>query len=296
MKVDGIMAEPRHRWSRLSTAAITCLATGKELLERLNRHNLLLWASALTYSTLLSLVPFLALAFSIFKGMGIQDSLAPLILRQLAGDSLDIALRIMEYIQNTNTASVGIIGLLFLLVMVLLIMDSITAAFNQICEAMETRPFWQLMVEYLAIALVGPVLLALLMIMTSLLQSQWLVRWLIQETPLGEPLLVMFRFVPYIIIILALTLLYRLVPNTTVSVRSAMVGAIVAGLSWQAAHWGYFHFQIGLARNNAIYGALALLPFLLAWIYLSWVIVLLGLELAILHQHGLKPSQRTDSV
>jgi membrane protein len=132
--------------------------------------------------------------------------------------------------------------------------------------------------------------------MTSLVQSQWLVRWLIQETLLGEPVLILFRFVPYVIIILTLTLLYRFVPNTTVSLRSAAVGGIVAGLSWQAAHWGYFHFQFGVVRNNAIYGALAFLPFLLAWIYLSWTIVLLGLELAILHQHGLKPSQRTDSV
>lgn len=289
------MAEPRHRWPRLPAPAAACLAAGRELGERLNQHNLLLWASALTYTTLLSLIPFLALAFSIIKGMGIQDSLAPLILRQLAGDSHDVALRIMEYIQNTNTASVGVIGLLFLLVMVLLIMDSITGAFNQICEARETRPFWQLLVEYLAIALAGPVLLALLMTMTSLVQSQWIVRWLIQETLLGEPVLVLFRFVPYVIIILTLILLYRFVPNSTVSLRSATFGGIVAGLSWQAAHWGYFHFQLGVVRNNAIYGALALLPFLLVWIYLSWIIVLLGLELAMLHQYGLKPSQRTDS-
>lgn len=279
----------------LSPPVQACLAITAELAQRISRHNLMLWASALTYTTMLSLVPFLALAFTVLKKMGVQNSVAPLILHQLAGNSDDVAVRIMEYIQNANTASVGIIGLLFLLFTVLLIMDSITDAFNKICEVKETRPFWRLLVEYLAIALVGPALLALLMTMTSLVQSQWLVRWLIQETLLGEPVLIFFKLVPYILIIMVLILLYRLVPNAAVSLRSATIGGMVAGFAWQAAHWGYFHFQFGVARNNAMYGALALLPFLLVWIYLSWIIVLLGLELTMLHQARRQVSHNGDT-
>ncbi|CAH2030436.1 YihY/virulence factor BrkB family protein [Trichlorobacter ammonificans] len=289
------MTVPRFTGMHLPPSLASCLATLKFLGGQLCRHNLLLWASALTYTTLLSLVPFLALAFSLLKGMGLQDGIAPLVLHQLAGNSHDVALRIMEYIRNANTASVGVVGFLFLLVMVLLIMDSITGAFNQICEARETRPFWRLLVEYLTIALAGPSILALLMTMTSLLQSQWLVRRLIEETLLAEPVLLFFRLVPYIVIILSLILLYRFVPNACVSLRSAAIGGTVAGFAWQAAHWGYFHFQFGVTRNNAVYGALAALPFLLVWIYLSWIIVLLGLELAMLHQHGHKSSQSETS-
>ena len=285
------MADSRQSRFQPPPPVSACIAVSVELAQRISRHNLMLWASALTYTTMLSLVPFLALAFTVLKKMGVQNSVAPLILRQLAGDSNDVAVRIMEYIQNANTASVGIIGFLFLLVTVLLIMDSITDAFNKICEVRETRPFWRLLLEYLAIALVGPALLALLMTMTSLVQSQWLVRWLIQETVLGEPVLVFFKLVPYILIIMVLILLYRLVPNTPVSLRSAVLGGVIAGFAWQAAHWGYFHFQLGVARNNAVYGALALLPFLLVWIYLSWIIVLLGLELTMLHQSRKQSSQ-----
>lgn len=260
-----------------------------ELWKRISRHNLMLWASALTYTTLLSLIPFLTLAFSVLKEMGVQNSITPLVMRQLTGDSQDVASRIMEYINNTNTASVGIIGLMFLLFVALLIMDSITDAFNRICEVKETRPFWRLLIEYLAIAIIGPVMLALMMTMTSLVQSQWLVRWLVHETPLGEPVLVFFKLVPYILIVLSLILLYRLVPNAAVSLRSAIIGGTLAGFFWQGAHWGYFHFQIGIARYSAVYGALAFLPFLLFWIYLSWIIVLLGLELAMMHQAGQRP-------
>lgn len=262
-----------------------------ELCKRISRHNLMLWASALTYTTLLSLIPFLTLAFAVLKEMGVQNSITPLVMRQLTGGSQDVASRIMEYINNTNTASVGIIGLLFLLVMVLLIMDSITDAFNRICEVKETRPFWRLLIEYLAIAIIGPVMLALMMTMTSLIQSQWLVHWLVYETPLGEPVLVFFKLVPYILVILALILLYRLVPNAAVSLRSAIIGGALAGFFWQGVHWGYFHFQIGIARYNAVYGALAFLPFLLFWIYLSWIIVLLGLELTMMHQEEHRPLQ-----
>lgn len=270
------------------TTLITLL---KQIKARLDQHNLMLWASALTYTTLLSLVPFLTLAFTLLKKIGLKADVEPLILQQLTGNSHEVAARVMEFVRNADTASVGIVGLLTLLFVVLMIMDSITTAFNQICETVETRSFWRLRGEQLLIALAGPAVLSLMLTMTSLLQSQWLVRWLTEETVFANPVLMIFRLAPYVMIIFSLLMLYRFVPNAVISFKNALFGGIAAGFTWQLAHWAYFHFQFGLARNSAIYGALAALPFLLLWIYVSWIIVLSGLELTILLQNGFKSLQ-----
>lgn len=270
------------------TAIVTLF---KQLKARIDRHNLTLWASALTYATLLSLVPFLTLAFTILKKIGLKAHVEPLILQQLAGNSHEIAAKVMGFVRNTDTISVGIIGLFTLLFVVLMIMDSITTAFNQICETTETRSFWRLRGEQLLIALASPAVLSVMLTMTSLLQSQWIVRWLTEETVFASLILVTFRLTPYFIVMFALFILYYFVPNAAISLKSAATGGVFAGFTWQFAHWMYFHFQFGLARNNAIYGALAALPFLLLWIYVSWVIVLLGLELTMLLQNGIKSPQ-----
>lgn len=251
--------------------------------QRFCRHQHLLWASALTYISLFGLVPFLTLAFATLNGLGLPNVLEPLIIRQLTGNSQEMAVRLLGFVKNSNAVSLGGFGLLSLFVAVLLLMDSITDAFNIICEVRETRPLWRRLVEYLAIALLGPLVLAAVISMTSLVQSQRLVLWLVSDTLLAEPLLLAFGLVPYLVISAALTLFYWLIPNQRLSFVSVAVGGITAGLAWQAAHWAYFHFQFGVARFNAIYGIMALLPFLLVWLYLSWLIVLAGLELAVMH-------------
>ena len=89
----------------------------------------------------------------------------------------------------------------------------------------------------------------------------------------------------YLIIWLALVFLYIFIPNTRVRFKSALFGGILAGTTWQLAQWGYIHFQVGVAKYNAIYGTLALLPIFMVWIYTSWLIVLLGVEVVFAHQN-----------
>jgi len=250
--------------------------------RRFYAHQHLLWASALTYITLFALVPFLTLVFATLHGLGLPNVLEPLVLRQLTGNSQELAVRLLGFIRNSNAVSLGWLGLLSLVVTVLLLMDSVTDAFNRICEVTETRPLVRRLGEYLAISLLGPLLLALVISMTSLIQSQRLVRWLISETLLAEPLLLLFGLLPYLVVSVALILLYWLVPNRRLPCRAVFMGGGLAGLVWQGAHWAYFHFQFGVARLSAIYGIMALLPFLLVWLYLNWLIVLGGLELTVL--------------
>ncbi|MDD2308996.1 MAG: YhjD/YihY/BrkB family envelope integrity protein [Desulfuromonadaceae bacterium] len=247
-------------------------------------HQGLLRAAALTYTTVLSLVPFLAIAFSVLKGLGAQNALEP-ILQQFAGDSKETISRIIDYVNNTNVKSLGAIGLLFLILAVISLMGNIEEAFNAVWGVNETRSVQRRFSDYLSVVVVGPVLLLAATSMTTSLQSQWMLQWLIQNTYLGGAILLLFQFLPYLSVSIAMVFLYIFIPNTRVSFASAVAGGVIAGTAWELAQWGYFHFQVGVAKYNAIYGTLAALPIFLVWIYTSWLIVLFGLEIVFAHQH-----------
>ena len=248
-------------------------------------HKGTLRASALTYTTVLSLVPFLAIAFSVLKGLGAQNALEP-ILRQVAGNSGDTVPRIIAYVNNTNMKSMGAIGLVMLIVTVISLMGSIEDAFNSVWNVRETRSLHRRFSDYFSVVIVGPILLLAATSMTSSLQSQWLLQWLIQNTYIGDAILLLFRFLPYLTVWIAMFFLYIFIPNTKIRFASALTGGIIAGTAWELAQWGYFHFQVGVANYNAIYGTLAAVPIFLIWIYTSWLIVLFGLEIVFAHQNS----------
>src|SRR6185369_4207421 len=193
--------------------------------------------------------------------------------------------RIIAYVNNTNMKSIGAIGLVMLIVTVVSLMGSIDEAFNAVWGVRETRSFQRRFSDYLSVVVVGPILLLVATSMTSSLQSQWILQWLIRNTYLGDAILMLFRLFPYLSVWIAMIFLYIFIPNTRVRFASAVTGGVVAGTAWELAQWGYFHFQVGVANYNAIYGTLAAVPVFLVWIYTSWLIVLFGLEIVCAHQH-----------
>ena len=241
-------------------------------------------AAALTYTSVLSLVPFLAITFAVLKVFGAQNALEP-ILQQFAGDSEETIARIIAYVNNTNVKSLGAVGLVMLIVTVISLMDSINEAFNAVWGVSETCTLQRRFSDYLSVVIVGPILLLAATSMTSSLQSQWLLQWLIQNTYLGDAILLLFRLLPYLSVWIAMVFLYVFIPNIRIRLGSAIIGAVIAGTAWELAQWGYFHFQVGVANYNAIYGTLSALPVFLVWIYTSWLIVLFGLEIVFAHQH-----------
>ncbi|MBW4054769.1 MAG: YihY family inner membrane protein [Proteobacteria bacterium] len=247
-------------------------------------HQGFLRAAALTYTTVLSLVPFLAIAFSVLKGLGAQNALEPF-LQKIAGDSEETISRIVDYVNNTNVKSMGAIGLLMLVLTVISLMGNIEEAFNAVWGVRETRSVQRRFSDYLSVIIVGPILLLAATSMTSSLQSQWMLQWIIQNTYFGDAILLLFRFLPYLSVWIAMVFLYIFIPNTRIRFKSAVTGGVIAGTAWELAQWGYFHFQVGVAKYNAIYGTLAAVPVFLVWIYTSWLIVLFGLEIVFAHQH-----------
>jgi membrane protein len=273
-----------HEYRGVKRYALRCTRGAVVVLGNFLEHKCLLRASALSYTTILSLVPFLALAFAILKGFGVQNVVEPLIVERLAVGSGDVVTKIISYINNTKMASLGAIGLAALIVTVISLLGNIEEAFNDIWGVEETRSTYRKFSDYLSIVVVGPILLLAAVSITTSLQSQSLVRWLLATAYFGDLFLFFFRIIPFVSIWLALVCLYSFIPNTRVRFVSAFVGGILAGTAWQVAQWGYVHFQVGVAKYNAIYGTLAALPVFMVWIYTSWVIVLFGVEVVVAHQ------------
>ncbi len=245
----------------------------------------LLRASALSFNTILSLVPFFAITFAVLKGLGVHNTLEPRILSGLAAGSQEIAGRIIQYINNTKMGSVGAVGLVALIVTVVTLLGNIEEAFNDIWGVTETRSYSRKFSDYISVVVITPILLLAATSVTTSLQSETLVRWLLETEYVGDFILALFKFVSYISIWIALVFLYIFIPNTRVSFRSALVGGLLTGVIWQIAQWAYIHFQIGVSKYNAIYGTLSALPIFMIWIYTSWIIVLFGVEVVYAHQN-----------
>lgn len=238
----------------------------------------LLRASALTYSTLLSIVPLLALMFALLKGLGVHNVLEPLILERLAIGSEQIITAIIRYINNTNVGQMGAVGMVVLTISVLTLLSNIEESFNHIWGVKETRTYLRRFADYFSVVTIGPLFLLAAISMTTTIESQAFVQALLEMAFVGQLIFLLFKVLPFVVMWAAFTGLYVFMPNTRVNFRAALVGGILGGTLWQMAQWVYVSFQVGVSRYNAIYGTLAALPIFMVWIYVSWLIVLLGLE------------------
>jgi membrane protein len=218
------------------------------------------------------------------KGFGVQNRLEPLLQQQVAAGSEKAVSSLILYINNTNVASLGFVGLVALMFTALSLFDSIDEAFNDIWEVSETRSLYRKFTDYMYVALVVPLLMIAATSVTTILKSQDIIQNLVSVPYLGVFVTHGFGFTPYLSIWLALIFFYVFIPNTKVQLQSAILGGILAGTLWQFAQWCYIHFQVGVTKYNAIYGALSLVPLIMVWIYTSWVVVLFGGEVARAHQ------------
>jgi len=269
-----------NRLSWFQSLLLRQVRVGTAVIHGFFADRCMLSASALTYTTLLSIVPLLALMFALLKGFGVQNPLEPLIIQHLALGTEEIVSQIISYIDNTNVARLGVVGVVALVFVVLTLLSNIEKSFNRIWGVDETRPLLRRFADYFSVVTIGPVFVLAAISMTSSLASNQLVTHLQENTYFGPLILVLFKSIPYVGMWIAFTILYIFMPNTRVNVKAALIGGIFGGTLWQLAQWGYVHFQVGVGRYNAIYGTMAALPIFMVWLYVSWLIVLLGVEMA----------------
>ena len=268
-----LAAQPRCRRCLLRFVQFWILV-GREFIA----DRCLLHAMALAFTTLLSLVPLLALMFAVLKSFGIQNHLQPMLLTHLSAGSEAVASAIITYINNTNAGHLGTVGLVALVLSVVSLICGVEKSFNAIWGVEETRSLKERFTSYFSVVTIGPVFMVAAISMTGSLKSQMVVQWLLDMALVGNLLIVLFNILPFVVMWLVLAGLYLFIPNTRVTPRAALLGGIFSGTFWQLSQWAYVDFQVGLARYNAIYGTLAALPIFMVWLYLAWAIVLLGLE------------------
>ena len=259
--------------------------TAALVLRDFGTNQCFLRAAALTYYTMLSLVPLLALTFALLKAFGVQNLLQPMIIEKLNVGDGQVADVILGYINNTQVTQLGAVGLAFLIIAVVSLLTNVEQSFNHVWGVKSVRPILRRFADYLSVIFVGPLLIISAISMTSTLTSHSLVQKLLEMQMVGNVILLLFKVTPFIFMWLAFTGLYVFMSNIKVEWRAAFVGGVVGGTLWQIAQVGYIHFQVGVGRYNAIYGTMAALPIFMIWLYLSWVIVLFGLGICYAKQN-----------
>ena len=238
-------------------------------------------ASALAFTSLLALVPTLALVFAALRGLGWHgERLEALILSRATVLSPEAIETVVHYIDNTNFAGLGVIGGCLLFFTFLSVMANIEHAFNAIWGNATPRSLVRRITDYFGVMILTSVLLGIAASMTAVIASAPLAATLEARWGLVTVLERTMGVGAYLLVCAGFAFLYVFMPNTRVRPTPALAGGILAGSVWQATQWGYAWFQVGVGAYNAIYGALAQLPVLMAWFFLSWVIVLFGAETA----------------
>ena len=247
-------------------------------------------SSALTYYSLLSIVPIVAMAFGIAKGFGMDEKLNEILTEKLS-EHQDIMNQVIEFansmLENTKGGLIAGIGVLLLFWSVLKVMANIEESFNAVWGVEKGRSWIRKFTEYLAIMLLAPLLLILSSSLTVYISSKTkeIVNSIDGLGAVQEGVSFFLSLSPYVVFWLLLTMIYMVMPNTKVKFKSAFLAGVVAGTIFVFIQWVYVTFQIGVVRFNAIYGSFAALPLFLVWLQMSWIIVLFGAELSFVIQN-----------
>ena len=265
-------------WLRIGYMVVRNLADGQ----------LTLRAMSLVYTTLLSLVPLLALSFSALKAFGVHNQFEPILLdflKPLGPKSVELTTRTIGFVDNMRVGVLGTLGLGFLIYTVIAMMQKIEGSFNYVWHVTQNRSFAQRFSDYLSVLIIGPVLVFSALGVTASIMSTPIVQTLAAIEPFGTLIAWITKLVPYLMIIGAFTFIFGFIPNTKVKLGSAMAGALIAGIAWQSTGWGFAFFIANSTNYTAIYSALASLVMFMIWLYLSWLILLVGASIAFYHQH-----------
>ena len=257
------------------------------------RDNCQKTASVLTYYSLLNVVPVVAVAFAMAKGFGLEKLIEKQILQmaEKANWQADITTQIISFshkiLEQAKGGLIAGVGIVLLLWTVISIMGKIEESLNEIWEIKKSRTLIRKFSDYMAMMVFGPVLLIISSSATVLVASQAkvIVNKIAVLGVFSKVIFLLLNLLPYVSIWVLLTMLYLIMPNTRIPLRSAILGGITAGTIAQIVQWIYIKFQIGVASYGAIYGSFAALPLFLGMLQMSWMIVLLGAEIAYANEH-----------
>src|SRR5450759_2139349 len=247
-------------------------------------------ASALTFYSLLSVIPVAAIAFAIAKGFGLDQNLKILITEkfQTYQDVLDKFLpQVMNAIEATRGGYIAGVGIIILFWSVMSLLQHIESSFNHIWQIRSSRPWYRKFTDYITIMLIAPVFIILSSSITVFISTE------LTDYMTKAPILDFFKpvisflvkFIPYFLSWIALTILFIIMPNAKVKFVPALISGIIAGTFLQGIQWLYIDLQFGITKLNAIYGSFAAVPLFIIWLQSSWSVVLLGAEISFANQN-----------
>jgi membrane protein len=250
------------------------------------RGKVQLRASAMTFTTLLTLGPVLVLTMSLFRMFGalegVRAQLEKLLIDYLSpGSQEQVRTWLVTFFDAVDRGAFRELSLVVLLGAVVGLLGSIETAFNDIWGVHRGRSIFSRLSIYTTLIFFSPILIALSLSVTASLETSALRAWLDMRAPAWETLLrIGLRLGPVFLTGLAFTLLYTILPNVRVSMRASLPAGLIAGLMWEGLKFGYGAYMRHASHYGTLYGSLAAVPFFLIWVYVSWLVVLFGAQLA----------------
>ncbi|MGZ8245275.1 YhjD/YihY/BrkB family envelope integrity protein, partial [Methylomagnum sp.] len=245
-------------------------------------------ATSLVYTTLLSLAPLLAVSFSVLKAFGAHNQMRPLLLQMVAPlgpQGAELTDRLIGFVNNLEVGVLGFTGFALLFWTVLSLLQKIEDSFNHIWRVQKSRSLRRRFSEYLSVLMVGPVLVFSALGLMASMTSHGIVQAIIALEPFGTLYFWLGKLLPTLFISIAFAFLYAFLPNTLVSLRAALTGGIAAGVAWRLTGGLFAEFVAGSTQYAAIYSSFAILIVFMIWLYVSWLILLLGVDVSFYAQH-----------
>ncbi len=266
------------------------------LIRDLWKGDLNLRAMSLVYTMLLAIVPLLAFAFSVLKGLGFHHELKPLLFEffrpvgEKAGDLTD---KVMGFVDNIQSGVLGSLGLAFLIYTVISTIQKVEESLNFVWRVERPRSWARRVSEYLSLMIVGPILTVAALGLTASLGSSSIVHWLHSYEPFGTMMYVIGKIAPYLLVTALFAFMYSFIPNTRVRATPALVGGLTAGVLWVLAGAAFAAFVRYVSRLTVVYAGFAIVLTALIWLYLAWLIVMIGAQISFYVQnpHYLRTGQ-----
>ena len=258
------------------------------LLRDIFSGDLSLRAMSLVYTTLLSIIPLLAFSFAILKGFGVFDQLEPYlknVLEPLGDDGARITETILNLVNNVKGSLLGGVSMVILLYTVISMIQKVEASFNFVWYVSKPRSLSRRFTEYLVVIIIGPIMMVTALSIIGSMGSNTVIQYLGALPGVGEMLLLAGKFVPFMIISGVFAFLYMFMPNTKVNLKSALIGGLGGGIMWATMAIIFTTFVVTAARTQNMYANFAVAIFALIWLYINWLVLLIGAQLAFYHQN-----------
>jgi membrane protein len=269
--------------SRAKANCIVILRHVYAILRALAEGELTLRATGLVYTTMLALVPLLAFSFSLLKGLGFHRRLEPLLLNfltPLGARASEITDNVIVFVDNVSGSTLGSVSILLLLYAALSMAQKVESSFNFVWRVDRPRSLARRFSEYLSVMLVGPLVMTVAMSLIATVSSATVMNRLRGLPTIGTWVGDLGELTPYLLVVGAFTFLYVFVPNSKVRFGPAVVGGLFAGTVWASSGNLFASFVVSASRTEAIYSGFAIVFVAMFWMYLSWLILLLGAQLA----------------